>query len=705
MQLRRKLFYSFFFISAILLVGMFTSLYSLHIQSSDARIKEAFSRAQSHFLDLRLQQTQTLRLATTLLSKNSKWIETLSESELQNALSSLPVAKDPQRNRAESILFVKEGGEIISSTFTADESRYLVETLGLDKNPKDFMIVALQKGIYRVAVSQVLQKEKSGWLVAGFPLNSQDIDSLRASTGLDFIFFSKSGASKFIESGRIPLSLENLTDLQKLTGDGGKITLAESDFHGRILSLSDSPNVETVALMPMNIFQKEMWRLLQAFILGILILLSLSYLLTKRLAKSISKPFHLLRDSVREISNSMGIEYTKSINLNEFQQIAENYRSIAIRLKDELNQRLEANEKLEDTKFELLKANSRLSRRLFQNNVMLTLWNEQEKSQDTKEFLSKLLETLLPGVPFDYGCVIIRPIAELGAETILAKVEREKIKTDSPDDGVEKKDRTFWISELDSDLRSFLLNRSQESKSGKILSLETTTGAIGSTDTKRKVGVLTLALRQGKEHLGSLHLITDDPTPSVSENLQQFLINVSAQVAVLLHNRALSHASRVDSLTRLFNRGYMNDRLREELLRSSRTGLPFTFLLLDVDHFKKVNDEFGHRAGDAVLVGLASLLKRTCRASDVICRYGGEEIAIILVDTPLSGAKIFADNLRKLIEKETFIFDTIPLKITVSIGLAEYPTHGNKGEDVIQRSDQALYLAKSSGRNALKIAE
>jgi diguanylate cyclase (GGDEF)-like protein len=148
----------------------------------------------------------------------------------------------------------------------------------------------------------------------------------------------------------------------------------------------------------------------------------------------------------------------------------------------------------------------------------------------------------------------------------------------------------------------------------------------------------------------------------------------------------------------------MNDRLREELLRSSRNGLPFTFLLLDVDHFKKINDDLGHPAGDATLVNLANLLKRSCRASDAICRYGGEEIAIILVDTALSGAKVFAENLRKLVEAEKFLFDGKKIPLTVSIGLAEFPAHGKKGEDLIQRADQALYLAKNAGRNSVKSA-
>jgi len=355
----------------------------------------------------------------------------------------------------------------------------------------------------------------------------------------------------------------------------------------------------------------------------------------------------------------------------------------------------------------LVAANQRLNQRLFESRVMLTIWSEQEKAEDTKEFLSKLLEALLPGLPFDYGCIIIRPLAAIGPEMIFAKVERDKTTTfDIPiEEESDRRERTLWISDIDPTIKEFLLNAGQESNSGKALSLETTKGCLGVSSNPRDVSVLTLVLRQGNDYLGSLHLLTDNAPPRIGKSLQNFLINVRSQVAVLLQNRALTYAMRVDPLTRLYNRGYLNDRLREEILRSSRTNRPFTFLLLDVDHFKQVNDTYGHQAGDEVLVGLSALLKRSCRASDAICRYGGEEIAIILTDTPMSGAKIFAENLRKAVESEEIIYEGGALRITVSMGLAEYPSHGSNGEGLISKADLALYEAKKSGRNSWKCAQ
>jgi diguanylate cyclase (GGDEF)-like protein len=216
----------------------------------------------------------------------------------------------------------------------------------------------------------------------------------------------------------------------------------------------------------------------------------------------------------------------------------------------------------------------------------------------------------------------------------------------------------------------------------------------------RQLHVVTIRLAQGNQHMGSLHLITEKERFSLTASEEEFLGSVAQQVSVALDNRSLQFANRVDPLTRLYNRGYMSDRMREEMLRTSRTNRPFTLLLLDIDHFKNVNDTYGHQAGDEILVALSLLLKRSCRASDAICRYGGEEIALILVDTPLPGAKTFAENIRKTIESEPFtIPDGKTIRITASMGLAEFPSQAGGMQELVKHADDALYKAKREGRN------
>ncbi len=168
------------------------------------------------------------------------------------------------------------------------------------------------------------------------------------------------------------------------------------------------------------------------------------------------------------------------------------------------------------------------------------------------------------------------------------------------------------------------------------------------------------------------------------------------------HENLLSSALR-DPLTKLFNKRYFLDRLDSELKFARRHGTAVSLLLLDIDHFKQVNDTHGHLAGDAVLTNLASLLLRTVRNEDVVARFGGEELGIILRATPLEPALHLADRLRKTVEHTATPHGERELRVTVSIGAAEYPsTKVERIEELIEAADRALYRAKGGGRNRVQ---
>ena len=165
------------------------------------------------------------------------------------------------------------------------------------------------------------------------------------------------------------------------------------------------------------------------------------------------------------------------------------------------------------------------------------------------------------------------------------------------------------------------------------------------------------------------------------------------------HENLLSSALR-DGLTKLFNKRYLMDRLDSELKFAQRHETAVSLLLLDIDHFKKVNDTHGHLAGDAVLVNLAQVLGRAVRNEDVVARFGGEEFAIILRAIPLEPALHLAERLRRLVEQSATPFGGRELRATVSIGVAGYPTtQVDRIEPLIEAADKALYRAKDAGRN------
>ncbi len=164
-------------------------------------------------------------------------------------------------------------------------------------------------------------------------------------------------------------------------------------------------------------------------------------------------------------------------------------------------------------------------------------------------------------------------------------------------------------------------------------------------------------------------------------------------------NARLAQLSRTDRLTELNNRGYWEECLRSEFARFRRTRQTSSLVMFDIDHFKKVNDTFGHQAGDEVIRTTARLLREAIRATDIAGRYGGEEFGIILVDTGVDKAWILAERLRKKVEAATITFEQREIRYTISLGLAEATGAMQGHTEWLSCSDQALYEAKRSGRN------
>lgn len=169
-------------------------------------------------------------------------------------------------------------------------------------------------------------------------------------------------------------------------------------------------------------------------------------------------------------------------------------------------------------------------------------------------------------------------------------------------------------------------------------------------------------------------------------------------------NRRLELLAHTDPLTEVLNRRALSERLTDEMERVRRYESTVSMLLIDLDHFKRINDSHGHLVGDDVLMEVAALLQRAVRAVDVVARYGGEEFVIVLPETSPFGATTFAERIRELIDAHPFTqVRGQPLHLTTSIGVASYPSPGIENlEDLFAAADQALYRAKAEGRNRVR---
>jgi len=175
------------------------------------------------------------------------------------------------------------------------------------------------------------------------------------------------------------------------------------------------------------------------------------------------------------------------------------------------------------------------------------------------------------------------------------------------------------------------------------------------------------------------------------------------QDALKKSNELLTELSNTDPLTGLSNRRHFKEALAREFQRSVRKNEAFSLVMADLDHFKKINDTFGHQEGDMVLTSVAAFIRDLVRSYDVAARYGGEEFAVILPDTGTTQARQFAERLRKGIEEITFPGRLQSLTVTISIGVATFPSPQVDCVDTLVRSaDEALYRAKRNGRNRLE---
>jgi diguanylate cyclase (GGDEF)-like protein len=159
----------------------------------------------------------------------------------------------------------------------------------------------------------------------------------------------------------------------------------------------------------------------------------------------------------------------------------------------------------------------------------------------------------------------------------------------------------------------------------------------------------------------------------------------------------------IDGLTGIFNRRFFEMRIAEEMERARRYEGGMAVIMMDIDHFKRLNDEFGHLLGDEVLRQVSSVFSQHLRKVDIVCRYGGEEFAILLPQTSVEQALNVAEKLRK--EIAAWQFPGVPRAVTISAGASAYPAHGDGRDDLVKAADAALYAAKQAGRNCVKAAE
>jgi diguanylate cyclase (GGDEF)-like protein len=220
---------------------------------------------------------------------------------------------------------------------------------------------------------------------------------------------------------------------------------------------------------------------------------------------------------------------------------------------------------------------------------------------------------------------------------------------------------------------------------------------------------LCVPLMSHGEAIGLLHVLPASPEENRLERKQRLTQTVAGQLGLALANLKMQENLRDmavrDPLTGLFNRRYLEETLEREFLRATRQGAPIALIMVDIDHFKRYNDTYGHDAGDVLLRELGAFMQRWCRGSDVACRYGGEEFVLTLPDCSLNIACQRAEEMRQVVKTLQVRHGHQTLEaITLSFGVAAFPEHADNPDAVLNAADAALYQAKQQGRDRVVAA-
>lgn len=218
------------------------------------------------------------------------------------------------------------------------------------------------------------------------------------------------------------------------------------------------------------------------------------------------------------------------------------------------------------------------------------------------------------------------------------------------------------------------------------------------------VSMISAPLMVKRRVIGVVSLTTRDEGHTFTEDELELVVLMSAHISLAIENNRLYEISVLDGLTNIYNRRYLEQRLAEEVAYSKRYGKPLSLIMLDIDFFKRLNDTYGHQAGDYVLKQVSQSLSEALREYDVVARFGGEEFAIILPTTPKQKGGSIAERLRLGVCQSEYCFKDQNIECSISLGVSAFPDDAQDTDGLVAAADKALYKAKESGRNQVATA-
>jgi diguanylate cyclase (GGDEF)-like protein len=424
--------------------------------------------------------------------------------------------------------------------------------------------------------------------------------------------------------------------------------------------------------------------------------LLVSLVLAIMISQSVARPIRKLREAALAIGEG-DLDATVNVeSKDELGDLAKAFNRMGSDLRGYVAERFQAQQVLEQTNRKLSSSLEELHARSSESALTGEMANMLQSCVDLDEAGQVIVRALQRSIPHTSGALFLFSASRNLVEEIAAWGDSPPKENVFPPNDCWALRRGNPYGVLDAQIGMPCVHLGQEASVPYVC---IPLSAQGDT-----LGVL--HLRTHHEHAHLLEKSSD----GTSSRVQQLAVTLAEQAALALANLklrdTLKHQSIRDPLTGLFNRRYMEESLERELGRSARKNRSLSIFMLDLDHFKKFNDTFGHEAGDVMLREFAYSMQKRMRGEDIVCRYGGEEFVVILVEAALEVSEKRAEQLLDDVRHLNVLWRGQSIGgITLSIGIAAFPHNGSSVDALLRAADRALYRAKEGGRDRLVVAD
>ncbi|OGM08788.1 MAG: hypothetical protein A2008_01365 [Candidatus Wallbacteria bacterium GWC2_49_35] len=561
--------------------------------------------------------------------------------------------------------------------------------------------------------------ESNGAVVITYPINHYFADLLRCITNTDVMIFNPKGEL----AASAVLNLEGQREFNKFEFENDGFvkqhhTLPDFIFDQRTMKLNEKYcvarfNNQSYALgfsalyksdhsiagiiacaLPLEKLYEVQNQTADFLKLFLLIVVFITLIISYRLNRLITAPLSILTQKAQIV---------KSGQIDDFNIPVTSHDEIGI-LTDTFNQMTFS---LKMTMSELTKTNLLLEQRLYEIKVLYDISQSINFISDTQELLSKIIQKTIEAVGAHHASIMLLNDAtdELEVKVIQGiaphKMGERKIDFENPSitgtlAGAKIKSNTGIAGAVFNSARPLIINDT-----------ENDTRFHKMPETNYNIdNMICVPLISNNKPYGVINVVNKNGGLKFGENDLHVITSIANQISLILEKVKLYEQSITDGMTKLFIHRYFQARLDEEIIRARRYQSTLSLIMLDVDHFKKFNDTYGHQMGDVVLIGVAGVVHDLIRKNiDIPARYGGEEFAVILPETDIEGAYRLAERIRLEISKKEFEHNGKVVNVTASLGIASYPLHATAKLDLIARADLALYKSKENGRNKVSIYE